>query len=73
MKEEKVVKEKFDLSEKELNTLTEKLEGMDTALRGLDDLRLETKGPKLFFGRVHPEFTTQFSGSRRRSKTNRIC
>jgi len=43
VKEEKAAKEKFDLIEKERNTLTERLEGMNSSLRELAGLRLEIK------------------------------
>lgn len=60
MKEETVLREKFKLLEKELGTLTEKLESMGKDLKGLEDLIYEIKGLKLFLGRVHPEFKTKF-------------
>lgn len=60
MKEERILKEKFDLIEKELTTLIEKLEEISAALKGIEDLKLEIKGLKLFIGRTHPEFKSQF-------------
>lgn len=60
MKEEKTLKEKVNLLEKEIATLTEKVEEMESALNELNDLKLEIKGLKLFLGREHPEFKNQF-------------
>ncbi len=60
MKEEKHLNEKIALLERELATLTDELEGMRASLKNLEDLKLEIKGLKLFLGREHPEFKTQF-------------
>jgi hypothetical protein len=60
LKEEKVVREKMRLLEKELETVTEKLESMSKDLKGMEDLKHEIKGLKLFLGRIHPEFKTKF-------------
>jgi hypothetical protein len=60
VKEEKASKEKINLIEKELATLTEQLEKMNASLREMEDLKLEIKGLKLFLGRVHPEFKSKF-------------
>ncbi len=60
MREEKVLQEKIALVEKELATVTECLERIDAALKDIKDLRLEIKGLKLFLGRKHPEFKTQY-------------
>lgn len=62
MKEERGLKERVNLLEKELATLTEKLEDMESALKEISDLKLEIKGLKLFLGREHPEFKSQFPG-----------
>jgi hypothetical protein len=60
MKEEKSLKEKMALLEKELATVTDELEKTCAALKYLEDVKLELKGLKLFMGRVHPEFKAQF-------------
>ena len=60
MKEEKSLKEKMTLLEKELSTVTDKLDKTSAALKELEDIRLELKGLKLFMGRVHPDFKAQF-------------
>lgn len=60
MKEEKILNEKIALVEKELATIAESLERIDAALKEAEDLRLDIKGLKLFLGRVHPEFKSQF-------------
>jgi hypothetical protein len=60
VKEERASKEKINLLEKELATLTEKLEETSASLKEMDDLKLEIKGLKLFLGRVYPEFKSKF-------------
>jgi hypothetical protein len=54
------VKEKLDLVEKGLATLTDRMEEISLALRELEDLKLEMKGIKVFLGRIHPDFKNQF-------------
>ena len=54
------MKEKSGLVEKEIETLTQKVEGIAALQRELADLKLELKGLKLFLGRIHPEFKTQY-------------
>ena len=60
MKEEIISKEKFKLLERELETLTEKVEAMNKDLKEIEDFKNEIKGLKLFLGRVHPDFKTRF-------------
>jgi len=60
LRKEKISKENFDLLEKELVTLIEKLEEINDSLKNIEDLRHEIKGLKLFLGRVHPDFKSQF-------------
>jgi hypothetical protein len=60
VKEERASKERINLLEKELATLTEKLEETSASLKEMDDLKLEIKGLKLFLGRVYPEFKSKF-------------
>lgn len=60
MKEEGISQESFDLIQKELITLTEKLEKMSILLKDMDDLKLEIKGLKVFLGRAHQDFSKQF-------------
>jgi prefoldin subunit 5 len=60
LKEEIILKERINLIEKELSTLTEKIEAINTALKELEDLKQNIKGLKLFIGRVHPEFKNKF-------------
>jgi len=60
LKEEKLSKEKINLIEKELVTLTEQLEEMGASLKEIEDLKLELKGLKLFLGRVYPDFKSKF-------------
>jgi len=58
--EETVLRGKLKLLEKEIETVTEKLESLGKDLKGMEDLKHEIKGLKLFLGRVHPEFKTKF-------------
>ena len=60
MKEESKSQECFNLIQKELITLTEKMEKMSVSLHDIDDLKLEIKGLKVFLGRLHPDFSKQF-------------
>lgn len=60
MKEEKYLKERISLLEKEISTLTEKFDGLSPVLKELEELKQEIKGIKLFLGRVHPDFKNQF-------------
>jgi predicted nucleic acid-binding Zn-ribbon protein len=60
LKEEAALNEKIKILEKEIGTLTEKLDAMSRDLQEISDLRNEIKGLKLFLGRIHPEFKTKF-------------
>lgn len=60
MKEEKYLKERLSLLEKEISTLTEKFDSLGSVLKEIEDLKQEIKGIKLFLGRVHPDFKSQF-------------
>ena len=60
MKEEIIMEEKIKLFERELVTLTEKLEAVNTALKEIEDLKNEIKGLKVFIGRAYPEFKSKF-------------
>ncbi len=60
MKDEKSLTDKIALLEKELVTVTEKLDVTNAMLKDLQDIKLELKGIKLFLGRVHPEFKSNF-------------
>lgn len=60
MKEERASKERINLLEKELATLTDKLEETSASLKEIEDLKLEIKGLKLFLGRTYPEFKSKF-------------
>jgi hypothetical protein len=57
-----MLKERINLLEKELVTLTEKLEEMNATLKEIGDIKLEMRGLKLFLGREHPGFKSQFPG-----------
>ena len=56
----KISQESFDLVQKELITLTDKLEEMSTQIKELDDLRAEIRGLKIFLTRKHPAFSGEF-------------
>jgi len=60
LREEQVLKERLNLLDKGLMTLTEKLEEMSASLKEIEDLKLELKGLKLFLGREYPEFKSKF-------------
>lgn len=60
MKEEILMKEKMKLIEKEMGTLTDKLEKLSKDMKEIEDLKCDLKGLKLFLGRVHPDFKTKF-------------
>lgn len=60
MKEEIIMKEKMKLIEKEMGTLTDKLEKLSKDLKEIEDLKCDLKGLKLFLGRIHPDFKTKF-------------
>jgi hypothetical protein len=62
LKEEIALNEKIRILEKEIGTLTEKLDAMSSDLKEISDLKNEIKGLKLFFSRIHPEFKTKFPG-----------
>jgi len=59
LKEEMILKEKINLLEKELVTLTEKVDTISKSLKDIEDLKNEIKGLKLFLGRVHPELKSE--------------
>jgi hypothetical protein len=60
LKEEKFLKERMKLFEKEIATLTDQVERTRMQLNELSDLKNEIKGFKLFLGRLHPEFKNKF-------------
>ncbi len=60
MKDDKSLTDKIALLEKELVTITEKLDVTNAVLKDLQDIKLELKGIKLFLGRMHPEFKSSF-------------
>ena len=55
-----LLRERIKLLEKEMNTLTDKIEKVTKDLKDMEDLKNQIKGLKLFFGRIHPEFKTKF-------------
>jgi hypothetical protein len=57
-----VLEEKISLIEKEVATLTQKVEEMAECLREFEDLRVEIAGLKLFLGRENPAFKDDFPG-----------
>lgn len=68
MKEEKSLKEKISLLERELATITERLEATTASLKDLEDVKRELRGLKLFIGRAHPDFKSQFPEVMRKIK-----
>jgi hypothetical protein len=61
-KQEIRLEEKSNLIEKEVATLTGKVEELAACLREFEDMRLEIAGLKLFLGREYPEFKSEFPG-----------
>lgn len=57
---ESILKERLDLIEREVTTLTDKLDEVDDIKKVIEDIQTEIKGLKLFLSRVHPEFKKQF-------------
>lgn len=60
MKDIIALKERLNIVEQELKTLTDKVTKLQENLKEIDDLKSEIKGLKVFLGRVHPEFKSQF-------------
>ncbi len=69
MREEKSLKDKIALLEKELVTITDRLDVMNAALKDLEDIKLELKSIKLFMGRMHPDLKSDFPGIVRKIKS----
>jgi hypothetical protein len=61
-KREIVLEEKINLIEREMATLTRRVEELAACLREFEDLRLEIAGLKLFLGREYPGFKSEFPG-----------
>lgn len=57
---ESILKERLDLIEREVTTLTDKLDEVDDIKKVVEDIQTEIKGLKLFLSRVYPEFKKQF-------------
>ncbi|MBI4690255.1 MAG: hypothetical protein HY754_08325 [Nitrospirae bacterium] len=57
---ESVLKEKLDIIERELSTLSDKITETDGIKAAVEDLQMEIKGLKLFLSRVHPQFKKDF-------------
>ncbi len=60
MKDIIILQERLTLVEQELKTLTEKIDKIAKATAQTDDLKEEIRALKVFIGRVHPEFKSQF-------------
>jgi hypothetical protein len=50
----------MNLLEKEITTLTDQIERINTRVKEFADLKSEIKGLKLFLGRSDPEFKSKF-------------
>ena len=59
IREEGLMEERIKLVEKEIQTLTSELQRVSDILGGIDDIRFELKGIKVFLGRKYPEFKTE--------------
>jgi argonaute-like protein implicated in RNA metabolism and viral defense len=53
-------REEHGLIQKELATVSEKLDKLSAALKDVGDLKNEIKGLKLFIGRISPSFKKDF-------------
>lgn len=62
MKEEIVLRENLKLLEKEIETLTERVERLEKGLEDLKDLDREIKALKLYLSKKDPEFKKQYPG-----------
>ncbi len=60
MKEEIILKERIQLLEKEIDTLTETLKEINKAMEGLKELELEVRAIKLYLTQVHPDFKENY-------------
>jgi argonaute-like protein implicated in RNA metabolism and viral defense len=60
MKDIIALQEKIGLLEQELKTLTDKVIKLEERLHQVEDINIDLKGLKVFFGRVYPEFKSQF-------------
>jgi hypothetical protein len=60
LKEERILKERLNLLEKEFVILTDHVMHMKTQLKEYTDLKNEIKGLKLFLGRTDPAFKNKF-------------
>ncbi|RMG67700.1 MAG: hypothetical protein D6710_11105 [Nitrospirae bacterium] len=56
MKEERQLKERIKLLEKEIQTLTLELQSLSERVDEINDLRFELKGIKLFLSQQYPDF-----------------
>jgi len=60
LKEERILKDRLKLLEKEIATLTDQIDRINTNFKEFADLKNELKGLKLFLGRSDPEFKRTF-------------
>ncbi len=60
MKDIIILQERLTLVEQELKTLTEKVDGLAKAAAEAEYLKEEIRALKVFIGRVHPDFKSQF-------------
>ncbi len=60
MKDIIALQERLTLMEQEIKTLTDKITKLERDLKEVEDLKSEIKGLKVFIGRVHPDFKSQF-------------
>ncbi|MDA8339389.1 MAG: hypothetical protein M0Z70_08835 [Nitrospiraceae bacterium] len=60
MKDIIALQERLTLMEQEIKTLTDKITKLERGLKEVEDLKSEIKGLKVFIGRVHPDFKSQF-------------
>ncbi len=60
MKEEIILKENIKLLEKEIDTITDRLQKLERALSYLKDLDTEIRAIKLYLTKKYPDFKEQY-------------
>jgi hypothetical protein len=60
LKEERILKDRLKLLEKEITTLTDQIERINSHIKEFADLKNEMKRLKLFLGRSDPDFKKKF-------------
>ncbi len=59
-RDEAAMRERLNLIDREVATLTEKLEEIAARVEETEELKTEIRGLKIFLGREFPDFKTEF-------------